>query len=66
MFTLSFNDNESLMKISGGDLALFEKSARDFLAVASASQDTMPEPKIILRDTTPLAKNEGPVLDAEI
>lgn len=43
--TFSVNDNETLRRISGGDLALFAKSTRDFLSAASRSEAEMaPEP----------------------
>lgn len=46
VMTFSVNDNETLRRISGGDLALFAKSTRDFLSAASAPEApvVMPEP----------------------
>ena len=42
---LAFDDNQSLLKISGGDLSLFEKSTRDFLALVSKHETSRPKPK---------------------
>jgi len=67
MVMLSMNDNESLMKISGGDIALFEKLTRDFLTSVSANRPELKE-----RDNTWFAKASAPkqeenqAADAEI
>jgi hypothetical protein len=41
LMAFSVDDNETLRRISGGDLALFAQSTRDFLRAASAPEARM-------------------------
>lgn len=45
LLKFSVNDNETLRRISGGDLALFAKSTREFLSAASAPETPVVTPK---------------------
>ena len=66
MVMLSMNDNESLMKISGGDIALFQKLTRDFLTSASANKPAVREQEKTWFAAAPVKKEESQAADAEI